>query len=45
MNVLGEIKYATKIGKKGHSAYVWQGCVECGAERWVVLKIWRNGGS
>lgn len=34
---IGETKSACKISKVGSGKYIWQACVDCGAERWVQL--------
>lgn len=33
--VLGEIRQAREIGKKGTGKYIWTACPDCGRERWA----------
>ena len=40
MPKIGEIREAKDIGYKGWSKHIWHACVDCGKERWVLL---RNG--
>ncbi len=43
MAEIGEIRRGRDIGKKkalGSPYYIWQACIDCGKERWVLL---RNG--
>lgn len=40
-NKVGDIVRACDIGKKGHDKYIWQACINCGEQRWVIL---RKGG-
>lgn len=38
---LGEVKRGSEIGRKkntGHSYYIWSACVDCGKQRWVLLR-------
>ena len=35
---LGEIRKAKGIGQKGRDSYIWSACLDCGKERWVVLR-------
>jgi len=34
---LGTIKKAKEIGKKNYNKFIWQACVVCGKERWVMI--------
>jgi len=34
MPVIGEIKRAREIGRKGRHSYIWHACIDCGKERW-----------
>ena len=38
MPQIGEIKKAKEISLSGYSKYIWNGCVVCGAERWVQIR-------
>jgi hypothetical protein len=39
MPKLGEIQRGKELGKKGiWSKFIWSACVDCGEERWVMLK-------
>lgn len=41
MPQLGEVRKGTEIGyKRKYENYIWHACVNCGKERWVIL---RNG--
>lgn len=35
MAIVGEIKKAREIGKRGGDRYIWAKCVDCGKERWI----------
>jgi len=37
MPEIGEIKTSSEIGRKGTQKHIWQACVGCGKERWVLL--------
>lgn len=40
---IGDVRKGWQIGRRkntGHSSYIWHACVDCGKERWVLL---RNG--
>jgi len=37
MPEIGEIKQGQTIGKSIWKAYIWQACLDCGKERWVLL--------
>lgn len=37
MPELGEIKRGFEIGKQPSQGYIWQACLDCGKERWVLL--------
>lgn len=42
MPQLGEIRRASEIGlraNKGYAKYMWQACLMCGRERWVLLAV------
>lgn len=36
--MLGEIKRAKELGRKGDNAFVWHACIDCGKERWVQIR-------
>jgi len=36
--IIGDIRKAKQIGKKGYHSYVWSLCLNCGKPRWVVLE-------
>ncbi len=38
MSLLGEIKRASELGKVGTNLCIWHACVDCGKERWVLLR-------
>lgn len=38
MPQLGEVKRAHELGKKGFYKYIWHACIDCGKERWVLVK-------
>jgi len=38
MPEIGEIKQGQTIGKSIWKAHIWQACLDCGKERWVLLK-------
>lgn len=38
---LGDIRKGWQIGRRknnGHSLYIWHACIDCGKERWVLLR-------
>lgn len=38
MPIIGEIRKATEIGRKGRHSYIWQACEDCGIERWTSFR-------
>jgi len=38
MPIIGETKRGMQINKKSQSLFIWHSCVDCGKERWVVIR-------
>ena len=38
MPEIGEIKRARAAGLNGYHKYIWHACIDCGKERWVILR-------
>lgn len=38
MPQINEISKGTSIGYKYHNKHIWHACVDCGEERWVILR-------
>ena len=38
MPQINEISEGTSIGYKHHNKYIWCACMDCGKERWVILR-------
>src|SRR3989304_5118935 len=38
MPVIGEIRKATDVGFKTHENVMWCACIDCGKERWVIIR-------
>jgi len=40
----GIVKYGREIGKHSNSLYLWHACIDCGKERWVIIRDIRKIG-
>ena len=38
MPEIGEIRKSWEIGLKGYAKYIWHACIDCGEEKWVILR-------
>ncbi|KKN27705.1 hypothetical protein LCGC14_0861810 [marine sediment metagenome] len=45
MPVIGNIKTAKQLGRRGSYKYVWKVCESCDHSRWVTIDNSKNGGS
>lgn len=43
MPEIGEIKIANKINRAGLSKWIWLACIDCGKERWVLMRLFTHG--
>lgn len=41
--MIGEIRHADEIGKKGRVRYQWHACIDCGKKRWAQVQAVRFG--
>lgn len=40
--ILGEIRKAKELGRKGTGHYTWAACIDCGKKRWVLVNKYKE---